>query len=90
MIGPEYPEQLERSKYETNECGCSIAVDLNWIFNQFLGVLFAPDEFRVQRDLCKDGCITKRELVALFERCNINFDLLIKLLDYYEVNNSHV
>ena len=60
-------------------------MDLNWIFNEFLGVLFAPDEFRVQRDLCKDGCITKRNLVALFEKCNINFDLLIKLLDYYEV-----
>ena len=63
-----------------------MTVDLNWIFNEFLGVLFAPDEFRVNPDLCQDGCISKKNLVSLFERCNIEFDVLVKLLDHYEVN----
>ena len=86
MIGPEDPEQFEKTEYDTNECGCNVAVDLNWIFNKFLGVLFAPDEFRVRQDLCQDGCISKKNLLSLFEKYNIDFDLLIKLLDYYEVN----
>ena len=61
-------------------------VDLNRIFREFLGVLFAPDEFRTLQDLFQNDCISKRSLMSLFNKVEIDFDLLIRILDVYEVS----
>ena len=60
--------------------------DINCLLGEILGTLFTPNEFRLHQDLCRDGCVSKKEFMSLFRKLDIDFDLLVKLLCHYEVS----
>ena len=85
MIRPENAKDPLPADFDSPLFECSLVVDLNWLLGEFLGTLFAPEHFRKRRGLCRNGYVLKKDLVSLFERFHVDIDLLIKILDHYEV-----
>ena len=77
-------EELAPEAYETNECKCRVAVDLNWFFRDILGYICAPRNFRKEEDFCQNGYVLKNNMAKLVPNVD-QMDCLIQILTEFEV-----